>query len=54
MDVLSDKALVAFLKVMANNDIGGDGPSRQILKYMKENNWVCPEDWQGYRPLISK
>lgn len=41
-------------KMMASNDIGGDGPSRAILKYMKENNWVCPTSWQGHRPLTSK
>lgn len=41
-------------KMMASNDIGGDGPSRAILKYMQENDWVCPPSWQGHRPLTSK
>ena len=41
-------------KMMASNDIGGDGPSRAILNYMKENDWVCPTSWQGHRPLTRK
>lgn len=32
----------------------GDGPSRTILKYMKNKDWTCPNDWMGYRPLTSK
>jgi hypothetical protein len=41
-------------QMMASNDIGGDGPSRAILKYMKANNWSCPPTWSGHRPLTSK
>ena len=41
-------------KMMASNDIGGDGPSRAILKYMETNDWICPETWSGHRPLTSK
>jgi len=41
-------------QMMASNDIGGDGPSRAILKYMKANDWVCPSSWSGHRPLTSK
>lgn len=41
-------------QMMASNDIGGDGPSRAILKYMELNDWVCPETWLGHRPLTSK
>ena len=41
-------------KMMASNDIGGDGPSRAILKYMRENDWACPTSWRGHRPLTSK
>lgn len=41
-------------KMMASNDIGGDGPSRAILNYMKEHEYVCPPSWQGHRPLTSK
>jgi class 3 adenylate cyclase len=41
-------------KMMAPNDIGGDGPSQAILKYMKEYDWVCPSAWEGHRPLTSK
>ena len=40
--------------MMASNDIGGDGPSRAILKYMKANEWVCPPGWAGHRSLLSK
>ncbi|KAL7552266.1 hypothetical protein ACHAWF_015498 [Thalassiosira exigua] len=41
-------------KLMASNDIGGDGPSRAILKYMEANQWACPPSWSGHRPLTSK
>jgi len=41
-------------RMMASNDIGGDGPSRAILKYMEVNDWVCPSSWSGHRPLTSK
>ena len=41
-------------RMMASNDIGGDGPSRAILKYMESNNWACPSTWLGHRPLTSK
>jgi hypothetical protein len=41
-------------QMMASNDIGGDGPSRAILKYMKANKWTCPSTWAGHRPLTSK
>lgn len=40
--------------MMKDGDIGGDGPSRTLLSYMKARNWKCPEDWNGYRPLTSK
>lgn len=41
-------------KLMASNDIGGDGPSQALLKYMKVYNWKCPSSWTGHRPLTSK
>ena len=41
-------------RMMASNDIGGDGPSRAILNYMEANDWVCPPSWSGHRPLTSK
>lgn len=41
-------------KLMASNDIGGDGPSQAIMKYMKAHNWKCPSSWTGHRPLTSK
>lgn len=40
--------------MMKDGDMGGDGPSRTLLSYMKARNWKCPEDWNGYRPLTSK
>ena len=40
--------------MMASNDIGGDGPSRAILKFMEANEWTCPPSWSGRRPLTSK
>ena len=43
---------------MIMNDLGGDdkgdGPSQTILRYMRNRNWSCPGDWQGFRPLTSK
>mmetsp|Transcript_25188 Transcript_25188/g.53625 ORF Transcript_25188/g.53625 Transcript_25188/m.53625 type:complete len:151 (+) Transcript_25188:1-453(+) len=41
-------------QMMASSDIGGDGPSQAILKYMNANDWVCPPSWSGKRPLTSK
>eukprot|EP00981_Chlorochromonas_danica_P001467 scaffold310_cov174-Ochromonas_danica.AAC.6 len=32
----------------------GDGPSRALLSYMKECNFVAPSDWRGFRTLTSK
>mmetsp|Transcript_18206 Transcript_18206/g.33850 ORF Transcript_18206/g.33850 Transcript_18206/m.33850 type:complete len:952 (+) Transcript_18206:62-2917(+) len=40
--------------MMKDNDHGGDGPSRTILNYMKNRAWICPTDWEGFRPLTSK
>jgi len=34
--------------------VGGDGPSRTLLRYMQERDFKCPADWQGFRPLTSK
>jgi class 3 adenylate cyclase len=34
--------------------LGGDGPSKTILNYMKNREFKCPSDWKGYRPLTSK
>ena len=39
---------------MQKTALGGDGPSRTLLEYMKERNYVAPKDWKGYRPLTSK
>lgn len=41
-------------ELMADSDLGGDGPSRTLLNYMKHRNWTCPPDWLGHRPLMSK
>ena len=41
-------------KMMANSDANGDGPSQTLLSYMQARNWICPTDWNGYRPLTSK
>jgi hypothetical protein len=41
-------------QMMSSNDIGGDGPSRAILKYMEANDWSCPATWSSHRPLTSK
>ncbi len=32
----------------------GDGPSKTLLRYMNEFNFVAPNTWKGYRPLTSK
>jgi class 3 adenylate cyclase len=34
--------------------LGGDGPSRTLLNYMKNRDFTAPSDWNGYRPLTSK
>lgn len=34
--------------------LGGDGPSRVLLNYMREREFLCPSTWQGHRPLTSK
>jgi len=41
-------------EMMAEGDLGGDGPSRTLLNYMRHREWTCPTDWNGYRPLTSK
>ena len=40
--------------MMKNSDIKGDGPSQVLLNYMQAQDWKCPPDWKGYRPLTSK
>ena len=40
--------------LMKDSDVGGDGPSRTLLNYMRARDWICPPDWRGYRPLTSK
>ena len=39
---------------MKDSDFGTDGPSRTILNYMRNRNWECPDEWEGFRPLTSK
>ncbi|KAJ1440570.1 hypothetical protein B484DRAFT_443343 [Ochromonadaceae sp. CCMP2298] len=34
--------------------LGGDGPSRTLLSYMKNRNFEAPKTWKGFRPLTSK
>ena len=31
-----------------------DGPSNFILRYMKEKDYICPIEWNGYRSLSEK
>lgn len=31
-----------------------DGPSRSIYNVMKENEFVAPSDWRGFRALTEK
>ncbi|GMH51198.1 hypothetical protein TrRE_jg11895 [Triparma retinervis] len=40
--------------MMMHSDKGGDGPSQTILNYMRNRQWICPKEWDGYRPLTSK
>ena len=37
--------------VKASPHIGGDGPSRAVLDFMKEHNYEAPAAWPGYRVL---
>ena len=41
-------------EMMSQSDLGGDGPSQTLLSYMRHQDWICPPDWAGYRPLTSK
>jgi hypothetical protein len=43
-------------EVMARNcpALGGDNPSRTLIKYMEQYGFVAPRTWKSYRPLISK
>jgi len=34
--------------------LGGDGPSRTLLRYMSEEGYEAPVGWKGFRPLTSK
>eukprot|EP01040_Poterioochromonas_malhamensis_P004263 gene4263-4566_t len=34
--------------------LGGDGPSKTLLSYMKNREYKPPDDWKGFRPLTSK
>jgi hypothetical protein len=52
-----DVAKESFAKannMMSDSDTGGDGPSMELMNYMKEKNWKCPDNWNGYRPLTKK
>lgn len=40
--------------MMKESDMNLDGPSKAILTYMEAREWVCPDDWKGFRPLTSK
>lgn len=32
----------------------GDGPTRNLLNYIKKYDYVCPDNWKEYRPLTEK
>lgn len=34
--------------------LGGDGPSKTLLNYMSERNFIAPANWKGFRPLTAK
>jgi len=34
--------------------LGGDGPSKTLLRYMAAEGFKSPASWKGYRPLTSK
>jgi len=34
--------------------LGGDGPSKTLLSYMRNRNFETPKNWKGFRPLTSK
>ena len=31
-----------------------DYPSRSLIKFMQEHNFIAPKDWQGHRALTEK
>jgi class 3 adenylate cyclase len=43
----------SIMKMQAPS-LGGDGPSRTLLKYIAAHQNVAPATWQGFRPLTSK
>jgi hypothetical protein len=42
--------------MMARNcpALGGDNPSKTLIKYMQQYDFVAPRTWKSYRPLVSK
>lgn len=43
-------SLYEALKYSKNND----GPTNNILNYMKRFDYMMPESWKNYRPLTEK
>jgi hypothetical protein len=50
--VLLEKA--DTMMAAAAPELGGDGPSQTLLRYMRDQNFEAPSTWKGYRPLTSK
>jgi len=49
------KSRSAFERATAMKaEIGGDGPCKTLLSFMSGHEFICPEDWKGYRPLTNK
>ena len=39
--------------VKASPHIGGDGPSRAVLDFMKKHKYEAPAEWRGYREITN-
>jgi hypothetical protein len=50
--VLLEKADV--MMATAAPELGGDGPSQTLLRYMRDQNFEAPSTWKGFRPLTAK
>ena len=44
------KILLETVRIMRESD----GPSLALTNFMKDNNFECPRDWEGFRVLIEK
>mmetsp|Transcript_32833 Transcript_32833/g.32060 ORF Transcript_32833/g.32060 Transcript_32833/m.32060 type:complete len:111 (-) Transcript_32833:39-371(-) len=49
-----EEARQHFEMVEVLKEVGADYPSKCLLEYMKDFNFVAPDSWDGYRVLTEK